>query len=292
MSLIQFLWSPFSEFPFMGRALVGCIALTVSAVPIGLLLVHKRMSLVTDAMSHALLPGIAVAFLLKGFSIMAMSLGAFLAATIFALLAGLVSRVTTQKEDASFAVLYLFALASGVMIISFKGSSSDLMHLLFGNVLMISPSILLLVASASSVSLLLLAWIYRPLLTECVDTHFLSIVKRKPSSFYHLIFLFLVASSLVVSFIALGTLMSVALLLLPALSARFWARHFSHLILLGFGVGIAGSYVGLLISFYATLPTGPSIVLVCVTIYVFSLLLGTQDSIRVKLFQHHAHRVI
>ena len=143
---------PFIEFGFMRRALVACLALGLSCGPIGTLLVLRRMSLVGDAIAHALLPGAALAFVLFGFSLWAMSIGGFVAAVAVAGMAGLVARLTPQREDASFAAFYLIALAAGVMIISIRGNSVDLMRVLFGTVLAVEDASLLLIAGIASMS--------------------------------------------------------------------------------------------------------------------------------------------
>ena len=172
-TLNALLIQPFVEFGFMRRALVACLALGLSCGPIGTLLVLRRMSLVGDAIAHALLPGAALAFVLFGFSLWAMSIGGFVAAVAVAGLAGLVARLTPQREDASFAAFYLIALAAGVMIISMRGNSVDLMRVLFGTVLAVDDASLLLIAGIASVSLLVLALVYRPLVVECFDPGFL-----------------------------------------------------------------------------------------------------------------------
>ena len=112
--MIHSLIDPFVDFAFMRRALVGCLALSLSAPPIGVFLMLRRMSLMGDAMSHAILPGAAIGYLLAGLSLFAMSLGGFAAGIAVALLAGLVARTTVLREDASLAAFYLCSLALGV----------------------------------------------------------------------------------------------------------------------------------------------------------------------------------
>src|SRR6201996_1326624 len=119
----------------MRRALVACLALSIGSGPIGVLLMLRRMSLVGDAMSHAILPGAAVGFLVSGLSLPAMGLGGMVAGLAVALLSGFVSRTTVLKEDASFASFYLASLAAGVLLVSLRGSSVDLLHVLFGTIL-------------------------------------------------------------------------------------------------------------------------------------------------------------
>ena len=216
--------SPFQDFLFMRHALVACLALALGCGPLGVLLVLRRMSLVGDALSHAVLPGAALGFLVSGLSLYAMTLGGFAAGLAVALLAGAVTRLTTLREDASFAALYLISLASGVLIVSLRGSSIDLIHVLFGTILAVDDAALILVASITTATLLILALIYRPLIVECFDPGFLRSVGGRGATM-HFIFLVLVVLNLVAGFRALGTLMAVGMMMVPAVSARFWARQ-------------------------------------------------------------------
>ncbi|WP_374467503.1 metal ABC transporter permease, partial [Ferrovibrio sp.] len=127
-AIVDFLFAPFAEFAFMRRALVACFALSLSGGPIGVVLMLRRMSLFGEAMSHAILPGAAVGFLVAGFSLPAISVGGIVAGLIVALAAGAATRATDQREDASFAAFYLIALALGVTLISTRGSAVDVMH--------------------------------------------------------------------------------------------------------------------------------------------------------------------
>jgi zinc/manganese transport system permease protein len=273
--MIDAVIAPFVEFSFMRRALVGCLALSLGAPPIGVFLMLRRMSLMGDAMSHAVLPGAAIGYLLFGLSLPAMSLGGFVAGLLVALAAGLVARSTMLREDASLAGFYLVSLAAGVLIVSIRGSNIDLLHVLFGTVLALDDAALVLVATIATVSLIVLAVIYRPLVLECFDPQFLRSASGW-SSPTHLIFLVLVVLNLVAGFQALGTLMAVGIMLLPAITARFWAEDVSGLILVAIGCAVAASLFGLLLSYYANLPTGPSIILLCGVFYLLSMLLGVR----------------
>src|SRR4029077_6487965 len=124
--------SPFVEFAFMRRALAGTLALALGAGPVGVFLMLRRMSLVGDAMAHAILPGAAIGFLLSGLDLFAMTAGGLIAGFVVALAARLIARRTAIKEDASLATFYLMSLALGVTIVSMKGSNLDLLHVLFG----------------------------------------------------------------------------------------------------------------------------------------------------------------
>ena len=276
--MIDALTAPFAEFSFMRRALVGCIALSVSAPPIGVFLMLRRMSLMGDAMSHAILPGAAIGYLLAGLSLTAMSLGGFAAGLAVALAAGLVARSTVLREDASLAAFYLLSLALGVAILSMKGSAIDLLHVLFGTVLALDDAAIMLLAGIATMSLASLALIYRPLVLECFDPQFLRSVSNL-SSPTHLAFLVLVVLNLVAGFQALGTLMAVGIMLLPAIAARFWAEDVPGMIAVSVLLALAGSFAGLFLSYYTGVPTGPAIILICGAFYLLSMLVGTRGGL-------------
>lgn len=282
--LYDLLIGPFAEFDFMRRALVGVIALSVSGAPVGVFLMLRRMSLTGDAMAHAILPGAALGYLVAGFSLPAMTLGGLVAGFTVALAAGAVARLTVLKEDASLAAFYLISLALGVTLVSLRGSAVDLFHVLFGNVLALDDDVLVLLSGVASLTLGVLALAYRPLVLECVDPGFLRSVSRS-GGFVHLTFLGLVVINLVAGFHALGTLLAVGLMMLPAAAARFWTADITRLILLASGFGMASGYAGLVASYAAgsNLPAGPAIILSAGALYLGSLLLGSQGGLARRL---------
>ncbi|QDQ27611.1 metal ABC transporter permease [Chitinimonas arctica] len=278
MSLYEILWQPFAEFAFMRHALIGCLALALGCAPIGLFLVLRRMSLVGDAMSHAILPGAAVAFIVYGLSLTAMSIGGLVAGLVVVLGAGLITRVTQLKEDASFAAFYLVSLAAGVLLVSKWGSNVDLMHILFGTVLAVDQVALLFLASVASVTLVALAVLYRPLVVESFDPEFLRSMGGR-GAWAHFAFLILVVLNLVSGFQALGTLMAVGLMMLPAASARLWAKELPALLSIALLIALFSGYAGLLISYHGDLPSGPSIILTAGLAYFASLTVGARGGL-------------
>jgi zinc/manganese transport system permease protein len=280
--MYDYLIAPFTEFEFMRRALVGALALAIGAGPLGVFLMLRRMSLMGDAMAHAILPGAAIGFLVSGLSLYAMTAGGLIAGFVVALLAGIVARTTELKEDASLAAFFLVSLALGVTIVSMRGTSIDLLHILFGNVLALDDQTLVLIASITTLTLAALALIYRPLVIECVDPGFLRSVSRAGAP-VHIAFLALVVMNLVGGFHALGTLLAVGIMMVPAAVARFWARDITAMILIAVGCGVFSGYVGLLVSFHAAAPAGPAIILVAGVIYAASVLLGTVGGLARRL---------
>jgi zinc/manganese transport system permease protein len=229
-------------------------------------------------MAHAILPGAAVGYLVAGLSLPAMTFGGLLAGVVVAVLSGVVARLTALKEDASLAALYLVSLALGVVIVSLRGSNVDLLRVLFGTVLSLDDPSLVLLAGIATVTLVTLALIYRPLVMECVDPLFLRSVSRAGMP-THLIFLGLVVLNLVGGFQALGTLLAVGLMMLPAAAARFWSADVTLMILVATLIGAASGFAGLLMSFHAEWPAGPAIILVAGAIYLFSLFFGREGGL-------------
>ena len=287
MTVYDVALAPFAEFGFMRRALVGCLALALSCGPIGTILVIRRMSLMGDALSHAVLPGAALGFITAGLSLPAMSLGGVVAGLVVALLSGLVTRLTPLREDASFAGFYLISLALGVLLVSIHGSNVDLLRLLFGSILAVDDAALILIGGIATVSLLLLAVIYRPLVVECFDPGFLRTVGGR-GGLVHTLFLALVVFNLVAGFQALGTLMAVGLMMLPAAAARFWMRELWSLSAASGALALGSGFLGLLLSYHLDLPSGPAIVLVAGLGYLVSVALGPRDSLR-ALYVRRAH---
>nr|WP_308825397.1 metal ABC transporter permease [Sodalis praecaptivus] len=283
MIMLHLLFDPFVNYGFMRRALVACFALSLSTTPLGSFLLLRRMSLVGDALSHAILPGVAIGYLLSGMSLIAMGIGGFIAGLVVAVLSGWVSSMTQLKEDASFAGFYLGSLALGVALVSLRGSSVDLLHLLFGSILAVDTDAIRFVGAIASITFLSLALMYRALVVEAFDAAFLRV---NPTGFPRLIqalFLALVVLNLVAGFQILGTLMSVGLMMLPPVAARCWTTSLPRMLALATAIGVFCSWGGLLWSFYASLPAGPTIVLSASLVFFLSVLLGPRGGIALLL---------
>jgi zinc/manganese transport system permease protein len=281
--LHDLLIAPFADYAFMRRALVGGLALAVASGPVGVFLMLRRMSLTGDAMAHAILPGVAIAYLLFGLALGPMTLGGLVAGFAVALLSGLVARTTVLKEDASLAAFYLLSLALGVTIVSLKGSNVDLLHVLFGSVLALGDEALILVAGIATITLGVLALIYRPLVLDTVDPGFLRSVSRAGAP-VHLIFLALVVLNLVGGFNALGTLLAVGLMMLPAAASRFWSDDITAMIAIAALIGCIATVAGLLASFHFNLAAGPAIILAAGLLYLGSMAVGRREGLLWRLF--------
>jgi len=272
MTAYDIFLAPFADYGFMRRALVACLCLGLGSGPIGVFLMLRRMSLMGDAMSHAVLPGAAIGYLVAGsLSLTAMGIGGLVAGLSVALLSGVVSRMTVLQEDASFASFYLASLALGVLIVSLRGSNIDLLHVLFGTILAIDTPALTQIGTITSITLLALAVIYRPLVTECYDPGYLRAVGGR-GPLYHFLFLLLVVLNLVASFQALGTLMAVGLMMLPAAIAQLWSRSLPQMMLIAAATATTSGYLGLVASYHLELASGPTIIMTAASLYALSIL--------------------
>lgn len=286
MSIFDALIAPFADFEFMRRALLGTSILSLSACPVGVFLMLRRMSLSGDAMAHAILPGAAVGFLVSGLKLLPMTFGGLVAGLVVALLSGAVSRSTIQKEDTSLAAFYLISLALGVLLVSLRGSSIDLMHVLFGTVLALDNQALILIGAIAIVTIATLAILWRALVAECMDPVFLRSVSRA-GPFVHFSFLVLVVLNLVGGFEALGTLLAVGLMMLPAAAARFWVRRLEPMCALAIAIGLISNAAGLLVSFHLSVASGPAIILTAGAIYCASIVFGTRGLIATRVVLRH-----
>ncbi|KJH80637.1 zinc ABC transporter permease [Stutzerimonas stutzeri] len=269
----EILWAPFGEFAFMRRALIGGVALACSAGPLGVFLILRRMSLIGDAIAHGILPGAALAFWLFGLSLPALTAGGLVAGLGMAGAAAWVSRRTGLREDASLAALYPISLAGGVLLLGVAGRKLDLLHLLFGSALAVDTTTLYGMLGTAVFSLVVLALSYRALALDSFDPLFLRSISRF-GPLAHAAFLTLVVLNLVIGFQAIGALMVVGLMMLPAAAARFWSRRLIVLLPLAALFGAICVWLGLLLSFYASLPSGPCIVLLAGAFYLFSVMAG------------------
>jgi zinc/manganese transport system permease protein len=273
MSFYDLFLGPFVEFDFMRRALVGAVALVLGAAPVGVFLMLRRMSLTGDAMAHAILPGAAIGYLAAGLSLPAMAAGGAIAGLGVALGAGALTRSTVLREDTALAVFYLVSLAAGVAIVSLRGSNVDLLHVLFGSVLALDDQALVLIAAIATLTLVTFAVILRPLVLDSLDPIFLRTVSRTGAT-AHLAFSVLVVLNLVGGFHALGTLLAVGVMMLPAAAARFWTGELSRLIAIAALHGLVAAYGGLVAAYHLGLPAGPAIVLAAGVLFVVSLVAG------------------
>ncbi len=271
MNLWSILIAPFSEYAFMRSALVACLALAVASGPLGTLLLLRRMGLVGDVLSHAVMPGAAVAFAFAGSALAVLSVGGLVTGIAVVALMILGTRFSAQREDASLVAFYFASIGLGVLIVSLRGTNLDLMHVLLGTVLAIDLPALILVVAIASIVVAVLALIFRPIAVQSFDPAFLRTMGGGDSA-WRATFLVLVVLDLVAGFQAFGTLLAGVPLLLPAAAARCWAQRIAPLVGLSIGFGMVSGYAGLLASYHLNVPSGPAIACAAAVIYAVSAL--------------------
>jgi zinc/manganese transport system permease protein len=258
MSVHALFIEPFETLGFMRTALVACLALALSNGAVGTLLILRRMSLDGQVLGYAVMPGAAIGFLYAGPSQAWLSLGGLASGFAVAALAGL-GASEWARRDVGLVAFYLIALSLGILLIAWRGSNVEIMRVLFGSVLAIDRSALLQIAAASSVIVLLIAALYRPLAVGAIDPAFLRLAGAPAP--YGAVFSGLVVIALVASFQAFGTLLALGPMLLPAAAAQCWRLGAAASIALAIGFGLAASMAGLLLSYHGNVPSGPAIVL-------------------------------
>ena len=270
---------PFAEYDFLSHALLASVVLSFSAAPLGVFLLLKRLSLVGDALSHSILPGVAVGYFLFGFSLPGMTFGGFFAGVLIILISHWVSQKTHLKQETSFAAFYLISLALGVLLISSKGSQVDLIHVLFGNLLALDQATLILISVVAGFTVIFFALAFKPLILEAFDQEFYQVKIMKYQGWRRsllqsvpFLFLIMLVLNLVSSFHAIGTLLSLGLIILPAATASLWVKTIGRLILTSLLISISSSYAGLLLSYHFDLSVGPTIVACIGAVYSASLI--------------------
>jgi zinc/manganese transport system permease protein len=254
-------------------AVAGGLALAFGGAPLGVLLIARRVSLIGDALSHALLPGIAIAYLTVGHDPAALTAGALVAALLVAGLSTLLARTRALPEDASLAVFYLTALALGVAVIGRYADAEAVHQLLFGAPGALDRQGLVLAASAATATLVALALFVRGFVAETADPTFMRAAGLR-GGWLHLLLMMLVALNLVAGFRAFGALMTVGQMMIPAAASRFWARTYAAQAGVAVGVSALASIAGLLVAQAAGLEPGAAMTLAAAVLFAVSAAFG------------------
>ncbi|MEI6322664.1 MAG: metal ABC transporter permease [bacterium] len=271
-SLISQLLEPFG-YAFMQRALLSCALIGFTNGFLGTFIILRRQALLADALSHSLLPGVAVAAIFVGLSPGGLILGGLIAALLVALGGQMLARNSRLKDETAVASLYIVAFAVGVVLIRFSRVKVDLTHFLFGNILGVSDGDLWISYLTAFITLTGLAVFQRPLLLTLFD----ATVARASGIRVRWLetgLLALTVLGLVASLQAVGVLLSLGLLILPAATAYLLTDSFPRMLWGGAVIGLLGSVSGLFLSFFANIPSGPCIILLLAlflgTAYIFS----------------------
>jgi len=282
------LTEPFS-YAFMQRALLSCALIGFTNGFLGTFVILRRQALLTDALSHSLLPGLAVAAILVGLSPGGLLLGGLLAALLVALGGQLIARNSRLKDETAVAALYIIAFALGILLLRYARVKVDLVHFLFGNILGVGDGDLLISYGAAVLTFGILVPFQRPVLLTLFDT---SVARASGirTGWIEAGLLTLIVLTLVASLQAVGVLLSLGLLILPAATAYLLTDSFSRMLWGSAALGLVGAVAGLLLSFLANIPSGPSIVLVLALFLGAAYLFSPHYGIVIRFFRgRHLH---
>lgn len=277
------------HYEFMQRALIACLFVGFTNGFLGSFVIIRRLSLMADALSHSLLPGLAVAAILVGLSPWGLLLGGFLAAIFVALGGHLISCSSRVKDDTAVAALYIIAFALGIALIKYSGVKVSLDHFLFGNILGVGDNDLWTTYAISSVTLLLLVALHRPLLITMFESSVAQTQGIRVGMLLGLLVV-LIVLAMISSLQAVGVVLSLGLLILPAATMYLLSDSYAIMSWGGASIGAAGAVIGLLISFWINVPSGPAIVLVLGILFVGAYLFSPKYGVLSRKFhRRHLH---
>lgn len=262
MELINFLLEPFT-FAFMQRGLLAGVIVGVLCAVMGTYVVLRGMAFLGDALAHAIMPGVAISYLFGA----NLFLGAIIAAVLVALGIGVISRNGTIKEDTAIGILFASALSLGIALISsVKSYAVDLSHIMFGNILGVSQTDLLLTVLFALIILAIVIVLFRPLLVLSFDPILAQTMKLPVNALNNLL-LVLLAVSVVISLQTVGIGLAAAMLVTPAGTAYLLTRRLKSMMLVSAAIGAFSAIVGLFISYYLNIVSGSAIVLTATFIF-------------------------
>jgi ABC-type Mn2+/Zn2+ transport system permease subunit len=262
MEIVQFFWEPL-HYPFMVRALLASILVGILCPVVGSYMVLKGLSFFGDALAHAILPGVVLAFLLGW----PMAAGALVAALVAAFLIGFISQRSSLQEDTAIGVVFAGAFALGVALLStLNNYAVDLAHILFGDVLGVSARDLWVICGLGVVVLGVIVALYKELLVLTFDP-VLALVLRLPATALRYLLLGMVALTVVMSLQTVGIALVLAMLVTPAAAARMVTRRLPAMMVLAAGIGVLANVTGLYLSYYWNIASGPAMVLVATALF-------------------------
>lgn len=265
--MIDFLLEPLG-YVFMQRGLAASVIVGIVCAVIGSYVVLRGMAYLGDALAHAILPGVAIAYLM-GTNLL---VGALVAAVIVALLIAAFTRQGTIREDTAIGILFAAALSLGVAIISsIRTYAMDLSHILFGNMLGVSVADLWMVAILALVVIAAIVVFYRPFLVVSFDPT-LAATLRWPGEFFRVLLLLLLALTVVISLQTVGIALVAAMLVTPAATAFLLTRRLPTMMTLAAALGATSSIIGLYVSYYANIASGAAVVLVATGFFLLAFL--------------------
>ncbi|MFT5126436.1 MAG: ABC-type Mn2+/Zn2+ transport system permease subunit [Rhodothermales bacterium] len=253
------------RYPFMQQALIAALLVSIICGSLGVYVVLRRMAFIGDALAHSALPGLVGAYLLH----INLIIGAVLASVLTALGVGALSEREDIHEDSAIGILFTAMFAIGVLLMSMQKSYRDFAHMLFGDLLGVTPADQTFMLITACFCILLVAMLHKELLLTSCDPEYASCIGLRPRLIRYLLLVAL-GLAVVAGIQAVGVILTSAMLITPAASARLLTRRLTPMLFLSIGIAALSSLVGLYASYYASLPPGATIVVACTGFFLLS----------------------
>ena len=268
------------NFHFLQNALITALVVGIVGGAVGCFINLRGMSLMGDAISHAVLPGVAISFIL--------GINFFIGAIVFGLLAStIITYIKSNsiiKSDTAIGITFSSFLALGIILIGIANSSTDLFHILFGNILAVQDLDMWITIAVALLVLTTITIFFRPLLLTSFDPILAKSIGVKVT-FYHYLLMVILTLVAVTAMQSVGTILIVALLITPAATAYLYANSLKTMILLSSGFGALASVLGLFIGYSFNIAAGSSIVLTSALLFLISFFIVPKQSGMNKTYQ-------
>ncbi|AGS59555.1 metal ABC transporter permease [Proteus mirabilis] len=274
--LMEFFIEPF-QYPFMQRAIIAAVIIGIACAILSCYMVLKGWSLMGDAISHAVLPGVVLAYV----TAIPLTIGAFLSGLFCSFATGYLKEHSRIKEDTVMGIVFSGMFAVGLVIFASVDTDQHLMHILFGNILGITPDVLIQISAICLITITIMLVKQKDFMLYCFDPNQARIVGL-PVALLHYGLLSILALTIVASMQAVGIILVVAMLISPGITAYLLTRSFSRMITLAILFSVISSVIGTFISFHIDGATGPSIVLTQAVFFIIALLCNQIKLAKIK----------
>lgn len=273
------------QYEFIQRALIASVTIGISCGLIGTYIMLRRMSLIGDALAHAVLPGVVISFMVAGKSEIALFIGAVVSGILTVLLIGFVNRNSKIKEDTSIGIIFTGAFALGILLVSqLKQVHIDLSSYLFGDVLGVSTGDIMLSLVIMAVIILCIVIFYKQLLITSFDPT-MAMTIGISTTLVHYMLMTLLSMSIVAGLQSVGVILIIAMLITPPATAYLLSNSLKKILILSSLLGMISSVIGLYLSYHFNFASGASIVLVAVVLFMLAFLFSPKEGVITKLIK-------
>lgn len=286
MELLNWLLEPL-QYGFMVRALLASLLVGLTCSTLGVYVILQGMSFFGDALSHAILPGIVLAYLLGW----PLAIGALIFGILTAVGIGALTQQGNVREDTAIGIIFAGSFALGVAMLSTVGGYAvDLAHILFGDVLAVGTGDLWIMLALTVGILLIVVLFYKELLVMTFDP-MLAQVLRLPTTFFRYLLLILIALTIVTALQTVGIALVLAMLVTPAATAQLLTRRMHTMMIVAAICGMSANLIGLYLSYYVTIASGPAMVLIATLFFGIVFLFAPQRGLVIQKWRTQPTKV-